>query len=282
MKKPNKKFLLTLILPAFVILCGILVIHLRTRDSLSPAKIRKINPILADASYQGKEKAGEELSGEENILVFTDDRCRYCANEAGYIVMIEDKDSRHAVYPEQPSPDYTAKAAAADAEKLFDEVFYWQEALLGTEKTVSVDEFDGAGYPVTIQLMDGGKESGNSASIRMAGDGRLIAAVFTPAMYEGTTPKGEEIPEEAARFIACEYYRRHYRDKDISWILEDQLLSVEITKCRRNTIRGKVYWDVSIMGYFESPHEEVEKDYYGYTIRINACTGRIVSVARTA
>ncbi len=243
----------------------------------SPEEIKESHPLLKEASYKGRENASQLPGIEGSVHVYADDRYSYYVSDNGFILRIDDVQGKDATYPETASSDFGTEQASAAAQELFDSVFYREESILGKEKTVTVSDFSGVDYQVTIVLLREGTPSGHKASISYAGDGRLISAMFireTTADYSGDT-----LTEERAKELALDYFYQHY--KELKYVAGEELLEVTVGKAEYLIHKGKGYWDVEVTAvYTKEGHPDGKVTDPG-SIRIKANNGEYVWFAST-
>ena len=202
----------------------------------------------------------------------------YWMNESGKIEFITYAD-RTYIFPDRETDGYGQAQAEKDAKKWFDQVFYQEETVFGKETETKSYAFNGGFYLTTLTLKYQGLDTGNSASISISADGKLISSAFIYSEKkpeEITKPVGilEDAAEELAINALLEECHELYGEGSILYTDQIREKNTEL-----RIFRDQRFWEISF--FIPTEHVANEEGIYDLycEIRIEAETGECLGIA---
>ena len=201
-------------------------------------------------------------------------------NEQGFIEQISAIDCSDL--PDHICEGFDKEKAGVIAEEWFDGVFYEQIKELGKDKRTTVSDFSGGDFAVTIDQLYQGIPTGNTASISISGDGKLIGGAFIQTtltrkeLEEPVKIMPEEAEELAKKYAEEDCRKLHGSDTVLRW---DE---VKDLKTEFKVFNGEKIWDVSFKVPVDNSeligNDEDRDDLY-MLIRISAESGSCLMIA---
>lgn len=163
------------------------------------------------------------------------------------------------------------------AEGWFDKVFREEESQAGyEEKQITVTDYNGGNYTVTIDLLFQGKESGNTGSLSISADKKLISAAFIHSDFTFDELKkpiviSDKEAIERARAIVTEEIIG--KDQNVLVTFDNS----EVLSCRFRVFHNHRFWEIEESINISSG--SITDDVVYYLIRIDADTGECLEAA---
>lgn len=216
-----------------------------------------------------------------NLHGLTDgEEYNYWMNEDGFVEQITAID--YTGFPDHVREDYDKEKAKTAAEEWFEKVFSDQIKEMGNEMQTVCADFTGGDFPVTVEQLYHGFNTGNKASISISGDGRLIAGSF----IKSTLKKEEiDVPVKISREEAIELAKQYAEEDCLKLHGKETVLrwnEMHDLKVEFSVWEGNRYWFVNLyvpVDNSELMGNDEDRDDLFLTVKIDANDGTCASIA---